>query len=124
MEENMKTESNALLRTSPISPTMHNNVLQSRMKTNPTDTTLFTHSNLHSEYPSGVHLTHTTMPAIEWLKLRKLRSKRKLSIGKFEMWNTSHTQAICSWKLSKAGKAYARCSTNPNPSRQMFEIIG
>src|SRR5210317_1313678 len=124
MEENMKTESNALLRTSPISPTTHNNVLQSKMKINPTDTTLFTHSNLHSEYRSAVHLTHTTMPAIEWLKLRRLRWERKQSIGKCEMWNTSHTQAICSWKLSKAGKAYAHCSTNHNPSRQVFQITG
>ena len=109
---------------SPTYPTMHSNVLQSKMKINPTDTTLFTHLNLHSEYRSAVHLTLTTMPAIEWLKQRKLNLVKKQSIGKCETWNTSHTQAICSWKLSKAGKAYARCSTNPSPSRQLFQIIG
>ena len=120
----MKTESNALLRTFPISPITHNNVLQSRMKINPTDTTLNTHLNLHSEYRSAVHLTHTTMPAIEWLRQKRLNLVRKQSIGKFETWITSPTQVTTSWKLSKAGEEYARCSTNHNHFTPTIQIIG
>src|SRR5210317_260236 len=106
MEENMKTESNALLRTSPIYPTMHNNVLQSKMKINPTDTTLFTHSNLHSVYPSDVHLTHTTMSFMVWFKLIKLNLVRIWLIGKCMTWNTTHTRGVCFFFFFKQKTAY------------------
>ena len=124
MEENTKMVYGDLRPTIPIYQTMPNNVSQLKMKINPTDTTLRTHLSLPNGSLSAAPSTHTTMPAIEWLRLRKLKLERKQSIGKFEKWITSPTQTTISWKLSKAGEAYARCSTSLSPFTQTMKHTG
>ena len=115
---------NDLRPTSPIYQTMPKNAYPSRTKINPMDMTSTTHLNLPNGSLSAAPSTHTTMPAIEWLRLRELKLERKRSIGKLETWITSPTQVTTSWKLSSHGEAYARCSTNHNPSTPIIEITG
>ena len=124
MEENTKMVLNALPHTSPTYPTMPKDAYPSRMRINPMDMTSTTHLNLPNGSLSAAPSTHTTMPAIEWLRLRELKLARKRSIGKFETWITSRTQVTTSWKLSSHGEAYARCSTNHNPSTPTIQLTG
>src|SRR6056300_1161926 len=124
MEENTKMVLNGLPPTSHIFPTTPKSVLQSRTKINPMDMISSTHLNLRNGSLSGVPSTHTTMPAIEWLRQRELRLTKKRSIGKCETWITSPTQVTTSWKLSKAGEEYARCSTNHNHFTPTISITG
>ena len=115
---------NGLPHTSPTYPTMPKDAYLSKMKINPTDTTLNTHLNLPNGSLSAVPSTHTTMPVIEWLRLRELKLARKRSIGKCETWIISPTQTTISVKLSSHGEVYARCSTNHNPFTPTIQLIG
>ena len=77
MEANMKMASNDSQLTSPTFQTMPKNAYLSRTRINPTAMTSGTHLNLHREFRSAVHLTHTTMPATEWLKRKRLNEEEK-----------------------------------------------
>ena len=120
----MRLGSNDLQQTIPTYQTMHRNAYPLRTKINPMDMTSHTHLNLPNGSLSAAPSTHTTMPAIEWLRLRELKLAKKRSIGKFETWITSRTQVTTSWKLSSHGEAYARCSTNHNLSTPTIQLIG
>ena len=124
MEENTKMVLNGSPPTSHTFPIMPRAAYPSRTKINPTAMTSATHLNLPSVSPYAAHLTHTTMPAIEWLKRKRLNWERKQSIGKLETWITSPTQVTTSLKLSKAGEEYARCSTNLNHSTPTIQTTG
>ena len=120
----MRTVSNDSPLTFITSQTTPKAVSPLKTKINPMGMTSPTHLNLPNGSLSAAPSTHTTMPAIEWLRLRELKLKRKRSIGKLETWITSRTQVTTSWKLSSHGEAYARCSTNHNPSTPIIEITG